>query len=74
MTESHRRSVAKTISYRVLASLVTTLIAWGMTGRMSTGFKIGMIDGVMKLIGYFLHERAWARIKYGLPKPPEYEI
>ena len=72
--ESRRRSIAKAISYRVMASLVTCLIAWGFTGRLSVGLQIGLIDGITKLLGYFLHERAWARIKYGAPKPPEYEI
>ena len=74
MTESRRRSVAKAISYRVFATMVTASIAWALTGRLSTAAKIGVIDGVMKLFGYFLHERLWTRVKYGLPKPPEYEI
>ena len=72
--ESRRRSVAKAISYRLFASVLTTLIAWALTGQASTGVKIGLLDGLTKLFGYFFHERAWARVKYGLPKPPEYEI
>ena len=72
--ESRRRSVAKAVSYRLFASVLTTLIAWALTGQASTGVKIGLLDGLTKLFAYFLHERAWARVKYGLPKPPEYEI
>ncbi len=72
--ESKRRSVAKAISYRVFATLLTTLIAWALTGKISTGLQIGALDGVTKLFCYFLHERFWARIKWGAPRPPEYEI
>lgn len=72
--ETHRRSIAKAVSYRLFASVLTCLIAWAMTGQLGVGLKIGLLDGVMKLLGYFLHERAWARIHWGRPKGPEYEI
>ena len=70
--ETRRRSVAKAISYRLFASIITALIAWGLTSRFSIALQIGLIDGLTKLLGYFLHERAWARIRYGAPRPPEY--
>jgi uncharacterized membrane protein len=72
--ESRRRSIVKTISYRILSSILTSLIAWGMSGQLGLGVKIGILDAFVKLIGYFLHERAWARIKWGTPRAPEYEI
>ncbi len=72
--DSHRRSIAKAISYRTMASLITCLIAWSLTGRLTLGLQIGALDAVTKLLGYFLHERLWARIKWGTPKAPEYEI
>ena len=74
MSDSTRRSIAKTVSYRVFASFLTALIAWALTGRFTVALQIGLLDGVAKLFGYYLHERAWARIKYGIPKPPEYQI
>ena len=72
--DSRRRSVAKTVSYRIFATLTTACIAWALTGRLSTAAQIGALDGITKLFGYFLHERIWARLRYGQPKPPEYEI
>ena len=74
LMESRRRSVAKAISYRVFASLITGFIAWALTGRLSIAAQIGVLDGITKLFGYFLHERLWTRIRYGQAKPPEYEI
>lgn len=72
--ESRRRSVAKAISYRIFATIITCLIAWLLSGQLTLAFQIGVVDGISKLLGYFLHERVWARIRYGAPKPPEYEI
>lgn len=72
--ESRRRSIAKAASYRVISSCLTALIAWALSGQMALGLKVGALDAVTKLFGYFLHERVWARIKWGTPKAPEYEI
>jgi len=72
--ETHRRSIAKAVSYRVYATILTFLIAWALTGKLTIGLQIGALDAVVKLLGYFLHERVWARIKWGRPKGPEYEI
>ena len=72
--ESHRRSIAKAVSYRIFASGLTCMIAWWLTEKLSVGLQIGLLDGVTKLVGYFLHERVWARIQWGKPKAPEYEI
>jgi uncharacterized membrane protein len=72
--ETRRRSIVKTISYRIFSSMLTFLIAWALSGRFSLGLQIGLLDAVTKLVGYFLHERVWARIKWGTPRAPEYEI
>jgi adenylylsulfate kinase len=72
--ESRRRSIAKAISWRIFSSSATALISFAVTGRFSIALQIGAVDAVAKLFGYFLHERAWARVKYGLRKPPDYEI
>ena len=72
--ETHARSMAKTVSYRVLGSCSTALIFYGLTGRGSLSISAGVLDMFVKLGVYFVHERIWARIPYGRAKPPEYEI
>ncbi len=74
LVESKRRSLAKAVSWRVIASITTAVITWGLTGAPTLAVKVGLLDSATKLFGYFLHERLWARIKFGLAKPPEYEI
>src|SRR5262245_57417985 len=72
--ETHARSIVKTISYRILGSVSTALIFYGLTGKVSLSISAGAMDAVVKLGVYFVHERIWAHIPYGRSKSTEYEI
>lgn len=72
--ESHSRSLAKAVSYRILGSLSTAAIFLVLTGKVSLSLGAGALDMVVKLGLYFVHERVWNHIPFGRPKPPEYEI
>ncbi len=62
MSDSHARSLAKAFSWRIVATLTTTLISWVVTGRLDAALTIGSIEFVLKFLIYYLHERAWALI------------
>ncbi len=66
-----RRSAAKTITWRVLASLDTIALSWFFTGSLAIAAAIGGFEVVTKLFLYFVHERVWARLRIGLEKEPE---
>ena len=73
--ESTRRSIAKSLSWRILATLITTSIAFGLTGEGEFAEKIGIADTLVKFFFYFGHERLWNRMTYGREKTqPEYFI
>jgi len=73
--ESTRRSIAKSLSWRILATLITTSIAFGLTGEGEFAAKIGIADTLVKFFFYFGHERLWNRMTYGREKTqPEYFI
>jgi uncharacterized membrane protein len=72
--ESHTRSIAKAVTYRLLGSLCTGLIAYVLTGSRTIFLQAGALDIVLKIGAYFVHERLWDHINFGRPKPPEYEI
>lgn len=57
--DSHFRSLAKALSWRVVATLTTSIIAWVITGRLDTAIFIGGIEFVLKFFIYYVHERAW---------------
>ncbi len=57
--DSHIRSLAKAFSWRIVATLTTSIIAWIVTGQLETAVVIGSIEFVLKFLIYYLHERAW---------------
>ncbi|PIY13295.1 MAG: hypothetical protein COZ17_01155 [Flavobacteriaceae bacterium CG_4_10_14_3_um_filter_33_47] len=59
------RSVAKSISWRIVGTLDTILISWLITGKLELAFSIGSIELVTKMVLYFFHERIWNSIKWG---------
>lgn len=75
--ESHARSIAKALSYRILGSCTTAAICFAVSGKLALSLGAGAVDMVLKLGLYFLHERVWNHIEFGREKPeptPEYEI
>ena len=63
--EALRRSIIKSFSYRVSASILTVLIALTITGRIDFAAAIGGLDIIIKLFWFFIHERIWGKIKLG---------
>ncbi|WP_196889575.1 DUF2061 domain-containing protein [Aureivirga sp. CE67] len=63
--EKLSRSLAKTISWRIVGTLDTIFISWLVTGTLSLAFSIGLIELVTKMTLYFFHERIWNKIKWG---------
>jgi uncharacterized membrane protein len=59
MKESHLRSIIKSLSWRIAATLTTMLIAYFIIGDHEIAIKIGGIEVVVKLLIYYLHERLW---------------
>ena len=59
-----KRTLAKTMSWRVTASLTTFLIAWILTGDLFMGASIGSIEAILKIFLYYYHERIWNNINW----------
>jgi uncharacterized membrane protein len=45
-----------------------------LTRKLALSADLGMLDMVLKIGLYFLHERLWNHISFGRSKRPEYEI
>ena len=43
-------------------------ISWIISGNPFTGLKIGFAELITKMVLYYLHERAWYKIDFGLEK------
>lgn len=56
---SNKLLLIKSIIWRFIATLITFLVSWGVSGNFNFGLAIGGIDATIKFVGYFLHEKAW---------------
>ena len=63
--EAAKRTVVKTVSWRILATLVAFLVLWIYTGRISSSLDGAVVVGVFNTIAYYVHERFWNRISWG---------
>jgi len=73
--ESTRRSIAKALSWRIVATAITTILVYLFTGKGEFAATIGLVDTTIKFVIYFGHERLWNRIPYGREeRQPEYII
>lgn len=63
--ESHLRSVLKAFTWRVVATTTTAVVAFIVTGKISTALTIGAWEFLVKLGVYYMHERLWQWIPRG---------
>ena len=62
-----KRHIAKTISYRILSTLIGFVIMWAISGSIKVGAAFGVAEIIYKPIQYYIHERMWYKyIKFGL--------
>lgn len=63
--DSPSRSLAKTLSWRVTATLTTIILVYLFTGQVATALAVGGIEVFAKMAIYYLHERGWEKLKFG---------
>ena len=63
--ETHLRSIMKSITFRILATLVTILLVVIFTGEFILAMQVGILEVISKLILYYAHERVWGHVRWG---------
>lgn len=64
---SFKRHLLKTVTWRIIGTLDTILIAGVITGDWSIGLSVGGLELITKTVLYYLHERVWYKFsKFGL--------
>jgi uncharacterized membrane protein len=74
MSDSHKRSITKALIYRVIAFIADTLIAWCITGNIGLAFKFGIVVFIIHTVMYYMYERVWQKIKWGIVTDQEEEL
>ena len=77
-----RRSLAKTVSWRIIATTDTFVLTFlsatffgadlGITAEQATGLAatVAGLELITKLLLYYVHERGWSRLKWGMDDHP----
>ena len=63
--ETLRRSVVKTISYRLAILILDFTAIYLFTGKIKIALGFMIVSNIYTTIGYFFHERIWDKIKWG---------
>ena len=59
---SHKRHIAKTITWRLVGTIDTIILSWIISGDPYIGLQIGVYEVVTKMILYYFHERVWFKV------------
>jgi adenylylsulfate kinase len=62
--ESRRRSLLKTLSYRVIVTVILAVVTFVFTGRLYQTSAISIVFALLATIAYYVHERVWTTIKW----------
>lgn len=63
--EHSYRSLAKTISYRVIISIELFIVTYTLTGSLDSAIQLTGWTALVSTIIYYFHERVWAHIAWG---------
>ena len=58
-----KRTLVKTVIWRLIGSMDTFVVSYIVTGTFETALKIGGIGLFTKMIMYFIHELIWSKQK-----------
>jgi uncharacterized membrane protein len=61
--DSHSRSFAKAVSWRILGTIDTFVITLLVTGSIKWAGSIASVESVSKILLFYLHERAWGKLR-----------
>lgn len=69
-----KRHILKTITWRIVGSLDTLFLGWLISGSLKVGAAIGGAEMVTKMILYYMHERLWYKIPFGVKRDGDESI
>ena len=66
--DSHKRTIIKTITWRIIATSTTVAVIYIWTGDLSVALGSGLVANAFKTIFYYAHERVWNKSDFGRKK------
>ena len=69
--KDRKRHILKTLTWRIVGTIDTIVLGWLISGDLSVGATIGAFELATKMILYYMHERVWYRVNFGIKKRME---
>ncbi len=66
MYETHIRVLTKGFSWRIFGTIISIVVSYYVTGKLSIALQIGGIEFLSKIGLYYAHERLWHLVPWGL--------
>ena len=65
MKETRKRSIAKSILWRIICIIVSVFVSFILTARWDLAVAIGTLYNIITMVLYYFHERVWNRVNWG---------
>jgi len=66
MKKENIRALLKSLTYKSLSTISTFVAGWLITGSLAIGMTLGIFEVTFKLLLYFVHEKVWFNVNYGM--------
>jgi len=64
-SETQTRSLLKTVTWRIIGTLITWYVIYYYTQSFGGSIKTTLVAAFWSMLAYYLHERYWNSIKWG---------
>ena len=61
--DNHIRPIIKTMSWRIIAMIITGAVVYVYTGEIKKSGEISVVAGLILTFAYYLHERFWLWVR-----------
>lgn len=62
---SKKRSLAKSITWRLIAVVTTFTVGFAMTGSIAFSASLSLVSNGINFVLYYIHERFWLKVNWG---------
>jgi len=60
-----RRTLAKTVTHRIISSAIKFVAFYAITGSLGFGGLLTAAEAGIGFVVYYIHDRLWKKIKWG---------
>lgn len=66
--ETTVRTICKAVSWQTSGLIVMSVLGYLMTGSLQTAGSFAVLTAAIGLVAFFIHERIWARVRWGIAR------